>query len=187
MAKRKKGAGRGKDSRGLSSMSVEALLSLRDNIGRLLAQRAEELRSQLQRLSGLSPKASRGRSRGGKVAPKYRDPDNPQNTWAGRGAVPRWLTQKIAEGAKRDDFLIGSPGSSIRKKRSVKKTRRRAKGRAKMSKRSAMSRRAKKTSRGAKAKTSKRGTISRRGGPRQSATVSAPNSTAASANDRSGS
>lgn len=37
---------------------------------------------------------------------KYRDPANPQNTWTGRGIQPRWLTQKLEAGHKKDDFLI---------------------------------------------------------------------------------
>ena len=34
-------------------------------------------------------------SRGNRtIAAKYRDPDNPSNTWAGRGRMPRWLADK---------------------------------------------------------------------------------------------
>ena len=43
----------------------------------------------------------------GKVAPKYRNPDNPAETWAGRGQQPKWLASRIAQGAKLEDFLIG--------------------------------------------------------------------------------
>jgi DNA-binding protein H-NS len=47
--------------------------------------------------------------RGGKgrtVAAKYVNPDDPSETWTGRGRKPRWLTAKIEEGAKIDKFLI---------------------------------------------------------------------------------
>lgn len=38
---------------------------------------------------------------------KYRDPHNPENTWTGRGRMPRWMTAAIAEaGARKEDFLI---------------------------------------------------------------------------------
>jgi DNA-binding protein H-NS len=50
-----------------------------------------------------------GRARKGKgsVAPKYRDPKNPENTWAGRGRMPRWLAAAMKGGkAKKEDFLI---------------------------------------------------------------------------------
>ncbi|MFT3756472.1 MAG: H-NS histone family protein [Pseudoxanthomonas sp.] len=42
----------------------------------------------------------------GKVAPKYRNPANPKETWTGRGLKPRWLSALIAKGKKPEDFLI---------------------------------------------------------------------------------
>jgi DNA-binding protein H-NS len=42
----------------------------------------------------------------GKVAPKYRNPDNPAETWAGRGQQPKWMASRIAQGRKLEDFLI---------------------------------------------------------------------------------
>ena len=42
----------------------------------------------------------------GKVPPKYRNPDNPAETWTGRGRQPRWLAAKVKRGAKVADFLI---------------------------------------------------------------------------------
>jgi DNA-binding protein H-NS len=49
----------------------------------------------------------RRKSKGGSVAPKYRDPKNPENTWAGRGRTPRWMAAATKGGkAKKEDFLI---------------------------------------------------------------------------------
>jgi DNA-binding protein H-NS len=42
----------------------------------------------------------------GKVAPKYRNPQNPSETWAGRGQQPKWMATQIAAGKKLEDFLI---------------------------------------------------------------------------------
>ena len=43
----------------------------------------------------------------GSVAVKYRDPNNPGNTWTGRGRMPRWMTAATKGGkAKKEDFLI---------------------------------------------------------------------------------
>ncbi len=42
----------------------------------------------------------------GKVAPKYRNPANPAETWAGRGQQPRWLATEVASGRKVEDYLI---------------------------------------------------------------------------------
>ena len=42
----------------------------------------------------------------GKVAPKYRNPGNAEETWAGRGKPPRWLAVQLEQGKKLADFLI---------------------------------------------------------------------------------
>jgi hypothetical protein len=49
-----------------------------------------------------------GKARNGKgiVAVKYRDPQNAENTWTGRGRMPRWMVAATKGGkAKREDFL----------------------------------------------------------------------------------
>ena len=40
-----------------------------------------------------------------KVAIKYRNPANHQETWTGRGRTPTWLQAKIDAGQSRDAFL----------------------------------------------------------------------------------
>jgi len=49
-----------------------------------------------------------GRRRGkGSVAVKYRDPHNADNTWTGRGRMPRWMTAATkGSKAKKEDFLV---------------------------------------------------------------------------------
>jgi DNA-binding protein H-NS len=42
----------------------------------------------------------------GKVAPKYRNPDNPGETWTGRGRQPRWVQAALAGGRSLSDFAI---------------------------------------------------------------------------------
>jgi DNA-binding protein H-NS len=117
----------------LAGMSIDALLTLRDDVGRVLSQKTSELREQLQRLDFEAARPSTARTarvgslRGRKISPKYRDPDNRANVWAGRGAVPRWMQEKIRAGAKRDDFLIGASGPSSRTKRTKKTARKAAK------------------------------------------------------------
>lgn len=46
----------------------------------------------------------------GKVAPKYRNPENPKETWTGRGKQPRWLAAYTAQGRDAAEFLI--PGAA---------------------------------------------------------------------------
>src|SRR5437763_1945565 len=109
--------------RSLASMSVEALLKLRDDIVEVLGERADELRSQLSRLGGGAGNGRRRRvsvMKGRKVPPKYRDPQSGE-TWAGRGARPRWLAAHLKTGKKLSDSAIGDAARKTRKKRRAKK------------------------------------------------------------------
>lgn len=36
----------------------------------------------------------------------YRDPENENNTWAGRGIMPKWLQAKLDAGHKLEDFKL---------------------------------------------------------------------------------
>lgn len=48
-----------------------------------------------------------GRGGKSKVAVKYCDPKNPENTWTGRGRMPRWLTAATkGDKAKKENFLV---------------------------------------------------------------------------------
>jgi len=112
----------------LASMSVDALLKLRDEITSTLSQKAGDLKRQLARLGGWESSGGRATTRktslkGRKVAPKYRGPNG--ETWAGRGARPRWLQEAVKSGAKPDDFLIAKGAAASRKKTAVKRGRRR--------------------------------------------------------------
>ena len=91
----------------LASMSVDALLKLRDDVGKELGQKAVQLEAQLSKLGGEVGGGRRGRGsglKGTKVPAKYRDKAG--NTWAGRGAQPVWLREKLKAGAKLEDFAV---------------------------------------------------------------------------------
>ncbi|AXK70911.1 H-NS histone family protein [Lysobacter sp. TY2-98] len=53
-------------------------------------------------------RAKRGPSKfaGTKVAPKYRNPENANETWSGRGKQPRWLQAFTDKGRALEDFVI---------------------------------------------------------------------------------
>jgi DNA-binding protein H-NS len=88
----------------LASMSVDALLKLRDDIGVVLNRKAKELESQLARLGHrISARKERRGSvlKGRKAAIKYRDRSG--NTWAGRGAQP--LAQILRRYEERGDAM----------------------------------------------------------------------------------
>jgi DNA-binding protein H-NS len=114
----------------IKSLDVDQLLSLRDDIDKRLSEKRRDLEKQLSRLAS---DAGRGRAianlrlagagrrtsamKGRKVPPKYRGPGG--ETWAGRGAQPRWLSAALKEGKKLEDFLIEKSGrKSARKARS---------------------------------------------------------------------
>jgi DNA-binding protein H-NS len=109
----------------LTKMSVDTLLTLRTEVGDALSRRAKELESQLFRLGGEI--GSRGKTRksslkGRKVAVKYRDKSG--NTWAGRGAQPVWLRDKLKAGAKLEDFAVHRGVGSRKKSRKRRRTKR---------------------------------------------------------------
>jgi DNA-binding protein H-NS len=110
----------------LQSMNVDALLKLREDIGKVLSQKGQELKRQLQRLGGLTRASGSHPRKGMKVAPKYRGPNG--ETWAGRGAMPKWLAALKKDGHKPEKFLIAKPAktaASQRRSRSAKSARKR--------------------------------------------------------------
>ena len=102
----------------LSGMNVEALIDLREQVEETLVKRRAEIEQQLKRMDGV---AVAGGARGGsklkgkKVPPKYRGPKG--ETWAGRGARPRWLVAAIKGGKKIEDFSIDKSAQKGRRKR----------------------------------------------------------------------
>jgi H-NS histone family protein len=105
----------------LSSMSVEALLKLRDDVGKVLSQKAAQLEAQLSKLGGEVGAGRRSWLKGKKVPIKYRDKAG--NTWAGRGAQPVWLREKLKAGAKLEDFAVQKTAAA--RKASPRKARKR--------------------------------------------------------------
>jgi DNA-binding protein H-NS len=104
----------------LASMSVEALLRLRENIEKVLTSRAQELRDQLARLGHeASPRTRVSSLKGRSVPVKYRDKSG--NTWAGRGAHPVWLREKLKDGAKLEDFAVDKNAGRVKTRRRAKR------------------------------------------------------------------
>jgi DNA-binding protein H-NS len=104
----------------LSGMNVEALMDLRKRVEEMLVEHRAKLIEQLERIAvvGVARVVRGGRSvlKGRKVPPKYRSRSG--ETWAGRGAKPKWMVEALKRGKKIEDFLID---------KSTRKRRRRAK------------------------------------------------------------
>ena len=104
----------------IRSMSLDKLVALRHQVEAALSAKVaaerrmlEEGLSKLSRFQGEArTKVTFGRGAKGPVAPKYRNPENPAETWAGRGLKPRWLAAALKTGKKLDDFLIAGASAS---------------------------------------------------------------------------
>ena len=103
----------------LTGMTIEALIDLRERVEEALLKRQAELQRQIERIAGphavVQGRGSGSALKGKKVPPKYRSPSG--ETWAGRGAKPRWLVAAIKRGRKLDDFLIDKGRRKRRSKR----------------------------------------------------------------------
>jgi DNA-binding protein H-NS len=106
----------------LKTMSIDRLVGLRDQVNATLNAKVIDQRrtleselSKLGRFQVGGARAKVGIGRGGargSVAPKYRNPENAAETWAGRGLKPRWLAAAIKSGKKAEDFLIAGAARS---------------------------------------------------------------------------
>jgi DNA-binding protein H-NS len=102
-------------SNSLDAMSYAELAQMETRIARMKIEKQNAERAELrERILAMVKEHGfeiqdlfgRGRKGKGTVAVKYRDPQNPGNTWTGRGRMPRWLVVATKGGkAKREDFL----------------------------------------------------------------------------------
>jgi DNA-binding protein H-NS len=95
------------------AMSAGELWELHEQVNRLLAEKlTSEKRKLERRLSMLhgdsvhAPSAERPRHPYPKVHPKYQNPDDPSQTWAGRGPKPRWFNDMLDAGINIDELRI---------------------------------------------------------------------------------
>jgi DNA-binding protein H-NS len=113
----------------LKSMPIGKLTKLKDQVDAILhakvADQRRSLEAELSKLSRFSSSQLRSKARGvrGPVAPKYRNPANPSETWAGRGLRPRWLAAAIKAGKKLEHFSIAQTAKQATK-RAPRKARR---------------------------------------------------------------
>ena len=115
------------------SMAFDELIDLREKVDSLIASMAaivkRDLQDKLDRLGSLAkktklplqrrPHALRGR----KIPPKYRNPKNRSETWAGRGMMPLWMRALVKQGHKPEEYAIRK-SAAARTKRVVRRGRR---------------------------------------------------------------
>ena len=104
----------------LECQPVDELWELYEEVSAQLTSRLIEkrdlLEKRLRQLGGRSEaEMHQGKSRRRqypKVSPKFRNPEEPSQTWTGRGKQPRWLAAAIKTGRKMEDFVISEAGGS---------------------------------------------------------------------------
>jgi DNA-binding protein H-NS len=98
----------------LKDQSVDELWTLHEQVVRLLSEKMKEEKALLEkRLKELLGHSGTPSSRPAKrsyppVHPKYRNPAQPSETWAGRGKKPRWVVAALKKGRRLEDFRIAS-------------------------------------------------------------------------------
>jgi DNA-binding protein H-NS len=109
----------------LASMSIDALLKLRGDVGNMLSRKADQLKKELASLGADYAEVGRiaiyGKKKtrktkgnghalkGRKIAPKYRSKKDPKLAWSGRGATPVWMREEMkGTKLKKENFLIKS-------------------------------------------------------------------------------
>jgi DNA-binding protein H-NS len=119
------GGGMNKKSN-FDGMSVDELWQLHEELGQVLSIRLTSEKRELEkRLAQLrrrkemrrsvpeDPRAApRERRKYPRVFPKYQNPEEPSESWSGRGKQPRWLQAALKAGHKIEEFVIGKPEAS---------------------------------------------------------------------------
>src|SRR5689334_3910855 len=114
----------GIDLEGMSDEQLRELMQqVKETLSQRVTQRLDEYRQlareagfevMLRRVGGKPEQRKRRRNPGNdadgrkrEVAPKFRNPDNPAETWAGRGRKPKWVEEKLAAGRELSELRIG--------------------------------------------------------------------------------
>jgi len=103
-----------KKEQALKSKSHDKVLSkiveLAKEAGLTVADITKALNSGKPAKAGKAPKAAKkGTLAGKKVAPKYRNPANPEQTWTGRGVSPTWVQALKAAGTLDSALIAPTP------------------------------------------------------------------------------
>lgn len=112
----------------LDAMSIDEMWQLHEEVNSVLSTRLTSEKRELEkRLAQLRREkemrqseavdsrakgTTRERRKYPRVSAKYRNPNEPSETWSGRGKQPRWLTAALKTGHTIDEFVIRNGESS---------------------------------------------------------------------------
>jgi DNA-binding protein H-NS len=111
----------------LEKMPLDDLWQLHERINLILKQKLEDENRKLQRrLDELGRRFSGSHSDHlarrpyPKVEPKFRNPEDPSETWSGRGKQARWVIALLAAGRTIDDLrILETQGSFVSRQRTM--------------------------------------------------------------------
>jgi len=106
------------------AMTVDELWQMHEKLSQVLSVRLTSEKRELEkRLAQLRREkemrisepvevslAPRERRKYPRVFPKYQNPNEPSETWSGRGKQPRWLTAALKTGHSIEEFVIRKTG-----------------------------------------------------------------------------
>ena len=103
----------------IETMSIKELRELRNKIEVAIDNRQKNDKVELkEKMRAMAEEAGmsldevlggkgRGKAGKGSVAAKYKNPEDPSQTWTGRGRQPLWLVDKLTKrGVTKEDFAI---------------------------------------------------------------------------------
>jgi DNA-binding protein H-NS len=101
--------------RDINRMSLKELQELETKVQKAKSAVQDRTRTELRRrIEDIARQAGfklgdlfSGRGGKGRTVPiKYANPDDPSQTWTGRGRMPRWLAAKTRAGERLDKFKV---------------------------------------------------------------------------------
>jgi DNA-binding protein H-NS len=98
----------------VDKMPLKQLIDLKAKLRNAIPAARERERAKIkQEMAALAKKRGfslreliGGRGKGKVRVPKYANPDDPSQTWTGRGRKPNWLVAKVKKGATLDQLVI---------------------------------------------------------------------------------
>jgi DNA-binding protein H-NS len=87
----------------IDERKTEEKAALREKVAELVAEAGFDL----EEVVATGRRNGQVKRKTGKVAPKYRNPHDPSETWTGRGRKPNWLVAELEAGRDREEFRIG--------------------------------------------------------------------------------
>lgn len=92
----------------LEGSTIDQLFALREEVIEVLTEKLVCKKMELEERLRLLHSPETTRRSYPPVKAKFRNPDQPSETWSGRGRLPRWLDAQLRSGKRLDQFRIAS-------------------------------------------------------------------------------